>query len=65
MWKYNEDKFYIKIIDWDCAHCLFENKFHKNVYKSLEEYFKGLECNYKPLFDKSHDKLYINVLNIR
>ena len=64
MWKCDNNIYEIKIIDWDCAHCLYENNFHVNVYNSLVDFFERLDSDYEPVFDISHDQLYLNVLNL-
>jgi hypothetical protein len=49
----------IKIIDWDCAHCLSEGEFHPNVARALSEHSLK-RC---PRFHVQHDIDYIDVLD--
>ena len=62
MWRYNKGNSVveIKIIDWDAAHCIDEEKFVDKVEKSLNEYLGRENVN----FGVQHDRLYLAVLSL-
>ena len=61
MWKCTDDIMYIKIVDWDGAHCKEELDFSTAARKSLEEYFKFSST--PVLFDENHDLLFVRVFD--
>jgi hypothetical protein len=48
----------IKIIDWDVAHCLEEEKFAPKVERKLLSYLGSRNL----IFGPTHDLLYVSVL---
>ena len=48
----------IIIIDWDCAHCIIEGRFHPKLWEALQNHqpSRGAE------FGISFDNRYVNVL---
>ena len=48
----------IVIIDWDCAHCIIEGRFHPMLWEALQNHRpnRGAE------FGTSFDNRYVNVL---
>jgi hypothetical protein len=60
MWRYVSDVMEIKIIDWDAAHCLDEEKFVDAVKRSLDDYLGGENVQ----FGVNHDLLYLSVLSL-
>jgi serine/threonine protein kinase len=59
MWKQENGKVLIKIIDWDAAHCLEEGDFNSNIRGILEDRYPG-----KVEFGAAHDDLYLAVYEI-
>jgi serine/threonine protein kinase len=67
MWRCNDDvglgtdteaAFSIKIIDWDCAHCLAEGAFRPRIANALKQHTPTRSS----LFGVQHDLSYIEVL---
>ena len=61
MWRKSESdtcKVDIVIIDWDCAHCLIEDRFYPKIEEALLDHKPSRGAKFGPLFDV----LYVNVL---
>lgn len=59
MWKQSEDGgIKIKIIDWDCAHCLAEGRFSPQVESALKDHAPKRLSPFGP----DHDLRYLRVL---
>jgi serine/threonine protein kinase len=61
MWKQESDeKVCVKIVDWDAAHCLDEEKFVPKALVKLVDYLGKSNVQ----FGVGHDLLYLSVLDI-
>jgi hypothetical protein len=59
MWKQQDGTIFIKIIDWDAAHCLKEGDFNSEIKGILETRLQG-----KVEFGEAHDYLYLSVYDM-
>jgi serine/threonine protein kinase len=60
MWKQENGKILIKIIDWDAAHCLEEGDFNFTIRGILESQYEGQVVE----FSTAHDDLYLSAYEI-